>query len=86
MKVTDFTVPDSPCPSCGEVMSAACNLFDKEAPSPGDLTICMECLAMLTFDQDRHLRAVTDAEIKEWAGDPRLKQIFDVLAAAKAQP
>lgn len=85
MTATDHTIPESSCPFCGATMSGACNLFGEEGPSPGDFTICIECEAVLTFDQGYHLRAATDAELKEIASDPRLKRIIDAFAAVKKQ-
>jgi hypothetical protein len=34
-----------------------------DSPSPGDLTMCFACTALLVFDQPPALHAMTDAEL-----------------------
>jgi hypothetical protein len=53
------------CPACGV-------LFDQQgdvpgntpdAPSPGDLTVCIECTAVLTFDDTLRVRILQPYEV-----------------------
>jgi len=39
------------------------------SPSPGDLTICFKCAALLVFDQPPALHAMTDAELAALSED-----------------
>lgn len=47
------TAPGS-CPACGHVFTHVDTLEggDTPMPNPGDLTVCIECAAVLTWDED----------------------------------
>lgn len=55
-------VPESNCPICGHVMDAVSDFETASAPSEGDLSVCMECAAVLTFNADLTLRILRDGE------------------------
>lgn len=78
-------VPPSACTNCGKVMDSA-RVVDKDdvAPTPGDVTICFYCHHLMAFADDMTLRDLTDAEIVEVAGDPRLVKAVALLSAFKA--
>lgn len=82
--MTDRTTrtPISKCPSCGTPNDAA-TLAGKgdEAtrPDPGDVSVCLYCGHLMAFAEDLTLRDLTDAEMHEVAGDPR------ILAVQKAR-
>jgi hypothetical protein len=44
-------------------------VFDSRRPSPGDLTICVECEAFLTFGAALELIALTDADVAALPAD-----------------
>lgn len=66
------------CPSCGKMLSGATNIDGKQhAPNPGDLSICGYCGQMLTFDDSRRPRALTQQEFLEL---PDEKALFMIRA------
>ncbi len=49
-------LPDDRCPSCGYTLDA-CSMApgnDREAPSPGDISLCFGCGEVLYFDLSMH--------------------------------
>ena len=80
--VTHRSLPET-CPYCGKVLDA-----DTEAraqggggPKPGDVGICWGCLRPLVFDENRHRRKPTLAEVAEIDADPVVQE---AIARAKA--
>lgn len=58
----------SNCPSCGKLLSGATSLNEEDAlPSPGDISVCMDCATILKFDNDLRLVAISN---EEFAGYP----------------
>lgn len=51
----------SPC--CGRKIDAATGIGHDHRPRPGDLSICIYCMAWLTFDRHGNPRRMTQAEI-----------------------
>lgn len=53
-----------PCPRCGYRLDADAPPANAryEKPSPGDLSMCLRCSAVLTFAPDLHLRLLTAHE------------------------
>jgi len=45
---------------------------DSEGPKPGDVTICIYCGHLMSFEDDRSLRNLNDEEIVAVAGDKRI--------------
>ena len=41
-------------------------------PEPGDITICIHCGHLMAFADDMTVRPLTDNEMYDIAGDPRL--------------
>ncbi|MCP4900180.1 MAG: hypothetical protein GY906_24680 [bacterium] len=39
------------CPHCKHHLDAATNLQSEERPAPGDMTVCINCAAILRFDE-----------------------------------
>lgn len=65
--------PWRPCPGCGKQVDSLKNATGDGAPDPGDIVICFYCGHINAIDEDRFsLRELTDAEIREVAGDRRL--------------
>lgn len=61
------------CPNCGKRLDAATCFTDPAAkPAPGDLTICFYCGHLMAFADDLRVRQLTDPEMVEVAGDPRI--------------
>lgn len=52
------------CPKCGYKIDAAGNMpGETQRPGPGDLSICLDCTAVLRFDASMTLKAMTSTEI-----------------------
>jgi len=51
------------CPVCGHILNAA-TATDAvpQAPEPGDVTICIDCVAFITWDKDMKMRRLSDEE------------------------
>lgn len=73
-------VPMSACLGCGKRMDGATGVDYRGGPQPGHITVCIGCGHVMAFDEDMHLRRLTDAEMIEIAGDRRL---IDVQRARK---
>jgi hypothetical protein len=54
-------------------------------PLSGDLTICFYCGHLMAFADDLTLRALTDTEIIEAAGDPDLIRFQKVRAKVRVK-
>lgn len=67
-------VTPSPCPECGEMMDAAtCMEKDASPPSVGDVTVCIDCTAILVFDKDMKLERPTDDLLRSIPDETRKK-------------
>jgi hypothetical protein len=61
----DWHVPPSPCPWCGEDLTAASGVNHPNNPEPGDCTICIYCAGWCIFDEQLLLRKPTSEEQAE---------------------
>ena len=66
MKTTVLPERDA-CPLCGHWLDAAtAGPSNPDAtPKPGDITVCIQCVSVLVFDEDLRVRVPTDAEQAE---------------------
>ncbi len=83
-------LPTSICPHCGYEMNAASNADGSDAqPEPGAISVCVNCQAILEFDVDLNLIALTD-ETRAEIDDEAMAMIEDVQeflrAAASSAP
>ena len=68
-------LPRSACPTCGYAMASATMVpADEDGapamwPEPGDLSLCIQCGAMLTFNDDLTLRSLPDADFRALDGE-----------------
>jgi predicted RNA-binding Zn-ribbon protein involved in translation (DUF1610 family) len=67
--------PECSCPSCGKVFDMASNLFGRAKPKLGDISVCISCGHIMAFNADMTCLNLTDAEMVEIAGNPRILQI-----------
>lgn len=58
---TPHDLPPWACPHCGAVLDEVRGIPEERRPRAGDYTLCIYCLAVLTFDADLHLRALPPA-------------------------
>lgn len=76
----DYRMPLSKCSECGwELNGATETLAEGQKPRPGNLAVCINCAAVLCFDDELQLRASTLAERSE--GGPELEQAVRVVLA-----
>lgn len=85
MKVTETKIGDTACVECGHVSDISTSFGDDPPAKPGDLTICVECSALMAYGDDLSLRALTEAEMRMIAGSPALKHTLALVAAARAR-
>jgi hypothetical protein len=79
----DTSVPPCRCLDCGKLHDAALSSEGDLSPTPGDMTICIECHHLMAFADDLTLRELTDAEVISVAGDKSLTHAMAALAAFK---
>lgn len=82
MKTTDHS-RDFPCPLCKRTLSASTNPYGNDSPSKGALTICLYCAAVLVFDSETTVHAITQAEELALPDDVREK-LSTIQAAIKS--
>lgn len=58
-----FETKKNACPYCGTNLDAASN-FGDEAPSPNDVSVCIECGVYLSYDKDLNLHLLSDNDFK----------------------
>jgi hypothetical protein len=74
----------TPCLGCGAILDSGTLLGDKlkdVRPTPGSISICWKCGHLQAYAADLTFRPLTDAEMIEVAGDPRI-----LLANAIREP
>lgn len=74
MKGKTTRTPASICPWCGGRISAATN-FQSETPEPkpGDLSVCIGCAGLLTFNDDLTVRKFADDDLFNLETDERVE-------------
>jgi len=76
MKTTRTREHDKvPCPNCGHGLDAATDQTGNRAPEVDDITICLWCGHIMAFAEGFSFRPLTDEEMREVAGDPRILAI-----------
>lgn len=78
-QLLDTRVPESSCPNCGKQLNAAMSTEGDHKPSPGDITICMDCRHLCAFAEDMNLRELMDDEVVAVAGDQRILRAMKAL-------
>lgn len=72
---TTTRLPTSKCLDCGKTVTAATPPKGAKKPKPDDFTVCLYCGHVMAFDSDMTVRALTDAEMHEVAGNPEILRI-----------
>jgi hypothetical protein len=81
----------SRCPFCGHVLSAhAVADGQKTAPSPGDYTVCIECVNVLLITRRLSVRKLSSREYSELRRGPQWRHVSrlirTILEVKKAHP
>jgi len=70
-------VPEVSCPVCGKKLDSSSSLETSNAPREGDVTVCVYCAGVLTFDAGLRLQKVPpDDDIHT---DPRIKLLRTLI-------
>lgn len=64
---------EAPCPACSHPLDAAGDPGGRGSPDGGDVSVCINCGAFLTFNPDLTLRLVSLFEIGELPDDVRIE-------------
>lgn len=75
------SVPEQLCPKCGYLMEATTPLDGGALPKDGDVSICLNCGAILIFTAELKMRAATDQEVAEIMRD---KQTASMIQRAQS--
>jgi hypothetical protein len=76
---------ESACLGCGKVIDAATGIGHKRRPKPGDITICLSCGHLQAYDWGMRLRALTDKEMFDVAGDEQILAIQEVAGMFRSK-
>jgi len=68
------------CMNCGYLLDATTG---EGHPSPGDVSICIECLNIALFTHDMALRAPTAAELREIMAEPEVRRYLMAIRQMK---
>lgn len=84
MPIKENEIPPSHCPYCNATLDAATGINTEDKPSPGDLTVCVECQNICRFDENLQLRVATkEYLIRAFAAHPGLRRkmaAFQIIA------
>jgi hypothetical protein len=65
MEPTKTKLTPAACPTCGKVLDSAMCLTTENTPSPGDLSVCIQCLALLQFTENLGLDLCDEATLDD---------------------
>lgn len=82
---TSRTKP-SPCPKCGKVLDCSSGIGHKHRPEPGNsVTICIECLALLMYDEQMNLIQAPQEVVDQVSQYPEVRKAMHALLKVKGQ-
>lgn len=73
----------SNCLSCGIETDAATSVDEDCSPEPGDVTVCLCCGHIMSYDDDLKLRELTREQQIAVAGDQRILAVQRARARLK---
>jgi hypothetical protein len=75
----DRRIQPAACLQCKAVNDGATSVGEKdETPEPGNIAICSECGHIMAYDDNMQMRELTDKEMLDVAGDPRIITIQQI--------
>ena len=78
--------PVSSCPACGKIIDALSRPVDDDAtPSPGDVTVCLYCAAVLIINTDLTVRSPLQGEMDRLETDMDLKKLQEIIQMLNAK-
>lgn len=72
--MTTRTKPTN-CPYCNHNLEALSDLDDKHVPSPGDVSVCINCANILVITKGLGVRIPTPEELNFFESDSYMKKI-----------
>lgn len=75
----------SECPYCGHKHELATDLRCNAKPSPGDVSICIQCANVLMFDDNLATRKPTDNELEKALRMPAVVQTVAAIIMSRAE-
>jgi hypothetical protein len=81
--IENYRTPPNHCLNCGKELDGAAPVSGGRGPQDGDISICLECHHVMIYDADVRVRALTDEEVVEIAGDPEVIYAMKVLGEFK---
>ena len=72
----------SSCPECGKVLDCSTSVeFDGAKPSPGDISICLDCTAILEFGENLELKRISNEDFSSLPENIKnsLKKVRDAI-------
>jgi hypothetical protein len=81
--IEDYRTTENHCLNCGELIDAATPVDGGRAPQTGDISICLDCHHLMVYDADMKVRALTNEEMVEIAGDSALIRAMKALGKFK---
>lgn len=76
--------PLNACLDCGRKVDSGTDVTESDnprPPRPGDIAICLHCAHVMIYAGDLTVRAPTDAEVIEIAGDPDMVRAVNAIVA-----
>lgn len=73
---------DQTCPICSTLLNAASGFNNNASPSPGDVSVCIMCGAVLKFDEEMNLQQVPESELQALDQDDR-RTLFEARQAVR---
>jgi hypothetical protein len=77
--IEDYHTPETRCLNCGKLIDGATPVGGGRAPQEGDISICLDCHHLMIYDANMRVRALTDEEVVEIAGEPEVLRAMKVL-------
>jgi hypothetical protein len=76
-------IPVAKCLQCDTKFESVSGIGGDMTPAVGAFTICAECGFVTVFDQNMHLRPVSELEARRLSKDPRMQSIQMAIIEAK---
>jgi hypothetical protein len=76
--VKTYRVDHGRCPICSKILTASTSASKTpRAPASGDLTVCIDCLTWLTYNDDMTLRTISQKDIDDMS-DERARELREL--------
>ena len=77
-------LPPDVCPVCAGTLNAATGINTNGLPKSGDITICINCAALLEFNDELRLQLISEGVLSEMSEDNK-KNINDIVNLIKSR-